>query len=120
MSTPAKRLPKSRVAELDRAFKAMSPAAIRCRGSYGHAWEPFDAYWLPGRKFVDQRLRCSRCTTVRHRVLDQFGNVLSNSYIWPDGYLATGLGRLTGLDRGLLRLTSVLNDGVKDGPADDA
>lgn len=119
MSTTTGRLPKSRITELTKAFQKMGPVTIHCR-DHGHHWTPFDAYWLPGRKFVDQRLRCSQCTTVRRRLIDQWGNVISSSYVYPDGYLVADFGRLTGPDRGQLRLAAVLDIGVKDGPADDA
>lgn len=116
----SKRLPKSRIDELSRTFQSMDADFKHCR-IYGHVWAPFDAFWLPGRKFVDQSLRCTRCTKLRRSIIDQYGNVVARkSPTYPEGYLLTGLGRLTGPDRSLLRLDVLLDDGVKDGPADDA
>lgn len=39
---------------------------------------------------------CSRCTTERHREVTARGEVQSNSYTYPDGYLSKAIGRLDG------------------------
>lgn len=62
----------------------------RCR-SFGHAWDDFTP--------IDKRpppfgwrlsLRCVRCTTERHDIIDRLGRVASREYVYPDGYAQTG------------------------------
>lgn len=93
--------------DIEAAIQHMSRAQIECR-DYGHAWKPWQAEVLPGRRGFAQVLRCARCTTTRNRTLTRFGEVLTSHYIYPDGYLVSGMGRLTGADRGQLRIASVM------------
>lgn len=99
---------RARHREVTSALKDMLIDHIHCR-DYGHTWTPFTAYRIEGGRGFDQVLRCVRCNTQRHRVLDKFGDVLTNAYTYPDGYLVPGLGRLTGVDRGTLRLASIMD-----------
>lgn len=50
---------------------------------------------------------CTRCETVRRRLLDGNGGLLANGYTYPEGYLVQGVGRLTGDDRNGLRLAGL-------------
>lgn len=58
----------------------------RCR-VFGHAWEDFipsgkrPAGW--GSRFS---LRCVRCTTERHDVIDALGDLAERQYVYPDDY----------------------------------
>jgi hypothetical protein len=40
--------------------------------------------------------QCQRCGTWRHIAIDHIGTMLAAKYDWPDWYLRTGEGRLTG------------------------
>jgi hypothetical protein len=77
-----------------------------CR-DYGHSWEPFTAARLAGNKGYEQTLRCARCKTTRRRYLNRRGEVVTGGYDYADGYLIHGLGRLSGIDRGAVRIASV-------------
>jgi len=98
---------KARAREVSAVLKDMDGDHIQCR-DYGHTWAPFTAHRIEGGKGYDQILRCIRCGTHRHRVLDRWGDVLHNTYAYSDGYLVPGLGRLSGTDRGAVRLASIM------------
>jgi hypothetical protein len=63
-----------------------SDAFIRCR-TYNHAWDEFfpidmETPWIGWRL----SLRCVRCQTERHDVIDFKGAMMQRRYIYPDGY----------------------------------
>lgn len=91
---------------LAEALSDMPATHLMCR-DYGHSWEPFTAARLAGGKGYEQTLRCGRCQTTRRRYLDSRGEVVQGGYQYADGYLIHGLGRLTGADRGAVRIASV-------------
>lgn len=99
-------LTKERKAEVNQAIQGMAVEFLHCR-DYGHNWRPNTAHRLPKNQGFDEVLRCTTCDTYRHRVLDIFGDVITNIYQYPDGYLIEGLGRLVGRERGLLRIAAV-------------
>jgi hypothetical protein len=90
------------------ALQRMTRTQIACRAR-GHAWEDWRAHLFGrnGSRGAMEILRCSRCGSERQQDLDRFGTVVKGRYVYPDGYLVKGLGRLTGEDRGLVRLTSI-------------
>lgn len=99
---------KTRTKDLDAAIDSMPESHLHCR-DYGHSWSPFTARKLAGaRGGYEQHLRCSRCHTTRKRLLDRNGEIVSGGYDYADGYLVAGLGRLTGSDRGHIRVASVM------------
>jgi hypothetical protein len=55
-----------------------------CRG-IGHSWEPYDARRKPRVGWLSV-LRCDRCGTLRHDLLDGNGFLLGRYYEHPDGY----------------------------------
>jgi hypothetical protein len=59
---------------------------LRCR-TYGHAWDEFypDNLGIPmyGWRLS---LRCTRCSTERHDVINVRGEVGQRRYLYPDGY----------------------------------
>ena len=62
---------------------------LECR-DYGHAWAPYEVEKVAARRYL-VRLRCSRCETVRSRLMSATGELLrSNVYIYPKGYLQKG------------------------------
>lgn len=96
---------RARARDVEEAVNGMPAGHIFCR-DYGHTWQPNTVHKLKGGAY-DQVLRCPRCDTYRHRVLDRDGSVVTNQYRYESDYLIAGLGRLTGSDRGVLRLASV-------------
>jgi hypothetical protein len=69
--------------------RTQDAAMVRCR-TYGHGWDE----WTP----VGMRkppwgfrlsLRCVRCGTERHDIIDANGDVSSRKYYYPDGYKMT-------------------------------
>lgn len=92
--------------ELGAAIAGMSDAQLQCR-DFGHSWRPFTAEYIPQRRQYLEALRCSRCRAQRLRLLGQRGELLANRYVYPDGYLVQGLGRLDSDDRDALRLASL-------------
>jgi hypothetical protein len=95
--------------DLDQAIGRMSDAHLHCR-DYGHSWRPFAAAYVAAQRAYEQTLRCVRCRTLRHRVLDSHGQVVSSGYTYAEHYLVKGMGRLVGEDRGLIRIASVRAD----------
>lgn len=73
-----------------RDIKRLDEGFLACR-DLGHAWSELEREsvraiyaktsfgWL--RVFV-----CERCTTERKQIIDTYGEVTSNSYVYPDGY----------------------------------
>jgi hypothetical protein len=90
------------------ALQRMTEQQVQCR-DYGHSWKPWRAelFGKGGAKGYERALRCARCGTERWQTLTRYGEVVSGHYIYPDGYLVKGLGRLTGEDRGLVRIASI-------------
>jgi hypothetical protein len=81
---------------------------LQCR-DFGHAWRPYTARWDTDEKAYEQQIRCSRCKTVRKRLLTRTGAYARNpKYDYTPGYLFPGLGRLSKDDRNWVRLESVL------------
>ena len=86
----------------------LSDRALHCR-ELGHNWKPLTASYDKKARAYNRTLRCPSCHTHRIQLLDSSGHVLSNSYRYPDGYLAgkvaSGIG-LSGL-RDVFRLESL-------------
>lgn len=89
------------------AFAAELPASfLQCR-ELGHLWRPYRAGLHPDGGY-ERVLRCGRCRTRREQSLSVMGMVLTNKYVYPDGYQTEhGLGRIVGEGRGMLRLESI-------------
>jgi len=103
------------VRDVQKAIETMNLEYVQCR-DFGHSWRPFSARWNSVENAYESQLQCSRCSTVRTRWLSTTGQQLQSSYNYADGYAVKGLGRLTGSDRDIVRLTSVLAL-VQDGEA---
>lgn len=95
--------------DLEAAVSQMAETHLHCR-DYGHGWRPHTARYLPNERAYEQTLRCTRCRTMRSRLLDSHGLVVSTHYTYPDHYLVKGMGYLAGEDRGLIRLASIEAD----------
>jgi hypothetical protein len=103
-------LPRSRSRQLADAISAMATDHLICR-DYGHAWERSSCvHVLEPRGHVvgyERTLICTRCTTTRTEQLDRYGDKIRNGYRYASGYSVSGLGRLTGSDRALMRVASL-------------
>lgn len=84
----------------------LSDKHLRCR-ELGHQWRPLVATWEPESRTFHRALRCPSCHTERRQVLSARGGVVSNTYVYPDGYLATHVEGMTG-SRDLFRLEAVI------------
>jgi hypothetical protein len=105
--------------DVDAALDRLPAGALDCR-AYGHMFRPVDAWYVPrGRGAVMQRLRCAGCGSERRLALARDGDVTASRYDYPDGYLIKGMGRLTGSDRGRLRLAGLAGLPVRQGPPDE-
>lgn len=86
----------------------MADAFIQCR-DFGHAWRPYSARWDTDDRCYVQQLRCPRCKTIRERRIGRHGQLLGSWYDYPEGYvMPSGMGRMTGSDRDLIRERSIL------------
>lgn len=93
--------------DLETTVNSMRSDFLQCR-DFGHAWRPFTARWVATERAYETQLRCSRCKTIRVRWIGQRGEQIESRYQYTDGYTIKGMGRLTGSDRDLIRLASVL------------
>lgn len=93
--------------DLNQVVSKMDLSQVQCR-DFGHSWRPYSARWLPSYNSYESQLQCMRCKTVRTRFLSRTGEQLNNNYDYAEGYLVKGMGRLTGHDRDVIRLASIL------------
>lgn len=119
--TPAQRAAQRRArTDASRWANDLPAEFLLCR-DLGHTWEPFRGWHdRKAREYV-QVLRCPRCRCERERHLDYSGRRISQSYTYPDAYLApAGEGYLSAESRADLRLVSLLRmiDEDSDVPAD--
>lgn len=108
--------PEPRSFDLNTAVSTMELDHVQCR-DFGHSWKPYTARWLPKFNSYESQLVCARCKTIRTRFLSRTGQQLESAYDYADGYLIKGMGRLTGSDRDVIRLASIL--AVLETPAND-
>lgn len=91
---------------LQAAVEDMPDNFVYCR-DFGHSWAPKSVHFDDKAKVYDQTLRCGRCKTVRHRLIDSRGRNVSANYDYPDHYLITGAGRLDVDARATIRLAQL-------------
>jgi hypothetical protein len=110
-AAPAKVLPttsgKGHQLDLAEVVDKMDLSQVQCR-DFGHSWRPYSARWLAQYNSYESQLQCMRCKTIRTRFLSRTGEQLSSAYDYADGYLVKGMGRLSGHDRDVIRLASIL------------
>ena len=82
----------------------LSDKMLHCR-ELNHVWRPYTVQWDAKSKSYHRQMRCTSCRTIRTQLLDSRGHVLSNSYKYPDGYLAKDI--KTGGNRDAYRVESV-------------
>jgi hypothetical protein len=87
--------------------EGLSGKALHCR-ELGHTWRPRTVSRSADGRGYERTLLCASCRTVRLQVLDGSCHVVSNSYRYPDGYLAAK-GHVDGhVTRDVFRLESIL------------
>ena len=96
----------------------LSGSQLHCR-ELGHNWRALTAHWDGEARCFDRRLRCTHCRTVRVQMLSGRGGVLSNRYIYPEGYLAKDVEATRGSRdayrlEALARAIGVSLDGLED------
>lgn len=88
-------------------FAASLPSRyLDCR-ELGHLWKPWRAQWDAAAHAYDRELRCSRCKTLRHQLINEHGHVLSNNYKYSDGYQAKHVRDAIRASRDVFRLESL-------------
>jgi hypothetical protein len=85
----------------------LSDKALHCR-ELGHTWRPLVASWEPESRTFHRALRCSSCRTERRQVLNSHGGVVSNGYVYPEGYLASNVEGVLSGRRDVFRLEAVI------------
>lgn len=88
-----------------KAFARKLPQAfLQCR-RWGHAWDPFTVAKI-GRSF-ESIIQCRRCRTRRVELMTSGGEITKSHHLYPEGYLAVGMGHIVGEGRNILRLEVV-------------
>mgnify|MGYP003579072112 CR=1 FL=1 len=76
-----------------------------------HSWSPYDFHvktnGVTRRREMHQVLRCDRCATIKTRIMTTQGDLLRNSYTYPDGYLLSGQGPISSVDRAQIRRMNI-------------
>jgi hypothetical protein len=107
---PKKRVPVHEAPvppSVEKAVQGMDVEHLQCR-DFGHSWRPFSVQWVNRLNLYEYQLKCMRCTTIRTRWHDRTGAVVSSNYDYVEGYQIHGLGRLSGTDRDVIRLASIM------------
>lgn len=79
---------------------------ITCR-DLGHHWRPADALHVARLRYWRVSHECARCGMVRIREMSESGHVFASSYVYPEGYLVKGLGRIAGEAKDAVRIAAV-------------
>lgn len=82
----------------------LSEEVLVCRDLH-HAWKPHTAAKIKGG--YKRELICRTCETIKEQRLDNYGYIEWSTYRYPEGYVRTGLGRITAAENALLRLTHI-------------
>src|SRR5262245_28261847 len=79
---------------------------LACR-DWMHAWDAYSATVgrnkSARRREIRETLLCTRCGTYKHRLMTTTGQLLRNTYTYPDGYLLKDQGPFTPADREYIR-----------------
>ena len=82
-----------------------TPEVLACR-SMQHQWSQVDARYSQRYHYYAVRFLCTRCGTTRHQELNSRGQITSNSYTYPEGYLS-GAGIMDADARGWIRIANL-------------
>lgn len=97
-----------RQASISDAVETMPATFVYCR-DFGHAWRPWRTRWIDKERVYSSELRCTRCHTVRERLISASGGIVSSHYEYAEGYQIHGLGQLSSGDRDTIRLASMIH-----------
>jgi hypothetical protein len=79
---------------------------LGCR-DYGHAWRAHDVRIARKAAEIHRVFECLHgCGTQRTQVLNTAGYLVRNFYVYADGYVLVGAGRLTAEQRAQIRVAS--------------
>lgn len=90
--------------DIARAASSLSDNYLRCR-DIGHQWRLY--YQKKHGSNIVRQMYCPSCKTNRKTKINRYGEVVSNSYDYTDGYLIQGLGRLQGRTKSMLRVEAI-------------
>lgn len=96
--------------------ETLSESHLECR-QFGHAWRAYTVD-KDGPRYRVTTI-CPRCEAKRVQTIDSRGMVVGHTNLrYPDGYLAHGIGRITGEAKGVVRLEGVhrVIDAQSSGP----
>lgn len=105
---------RSEAESLDAYVEGLTAGMLDCR-DFGHQWKPWGARWAGDAHGWERRLRCPRCKTERVQMVSRSGHVLTNRYLYPDGYLAPALPDAPRISRDQFRLESITRFTTKEG-----
>lgn len=95
--------------EAVREHLAGNPAAWALCRELGHSMSRIRAGLSEAKGAYESTLRCSRCKTKKHQVIDSVGVVIASEYEYPDGYLLPeGTGRIDSAARGAIRTDAIV------------
>lgn len=108
------------IRDVEDAVGDLKDAFLECR-DYGHTWKVASIVRFKGN--YDRHTYCPRCKTNRTQIINAYGEILSNTYTYPEDYQLKGMGRLMSEGRMALRreaITRTVAKGqVHDGYADE-
>lgn len=99
------------IALLERQLQEMAEDYLLCR-ELRHQWDGYTARYMPeDKRRIERTLKCKRCKAEKDQEISaRDGSILWTSSVrYPEGYLFTGVGRLTSETMGVVRLASVTN-----------
>lgn len=77
-----------------------------CR-DLGHPWRLIDSKYLRGQGYYLQHLQCPNCGSEKDRKIDLRGRLRHPKYLYVEGYVRHGQGRMTAEQRAEMRLDLV-------------
>lgn len=103
--------PLSELSELERQIQDKPENYLQCR-ELRHQWNGYTAWYSRTNKnIIERTLRCQRCGAQKDQEISARNGTLlwSGALRYPEGYLFTGVGRITSEAMGVVRLASVTN-----------
>jgi len=98
-------------AEVEAATEQWPTDYLDCR-FMRHSWARGDAVHVVRLRYYRASYVCTRCGTRKILEISDSGASFAQTYEYPDGYLAQGVGRIAGEGRDAIRLAAVLRGGV--------
>lgn len=85
--------------------RSLSDEHLTCRAG-NHAWAASYAERVRGGYNRTEKCR-NDCGCERYQELDRWGLVIKSNIRYPKGYLLKGIGRLTGMAKGAVRVEAI-------------